>query len=48
MGRFVLSAVDHKQILSSMHLNNAGSCVLKLKAVQGNVDIETLMTSADT
>ena len=48
LGRFDLSAVEHKQILSSMHLNNAESCVLKLKTVRGCVDIEALMTDKDT
>ena len=48
LGRFDLSAAEHRQILSSMHLNNAEACVLKLKTVRGSVDIEALMTDTDT
>ena len=48
LGRFDLSATQHKQILSSMHLNNADACILKLKTVRGCVDIETLITDTDT
>ena len=47
LGRFDLSAAPHRQILSSMHLNNADACVLKLKAIRGTVDIETLRTETD-
>ncbi len=48
LGRFDLSRVDHKQILSGMHLNNADACVLKLKTVRGCVDVEALLTGTDT
>ena len=47
LGRFDLSGAPHRQILSSMHLNNADACVLKLKAISGIVDIETLRTETD-
>ena len=48
LGRFELSAADHKQILSGMRLNRSDACVLKLKAARGSVDIEALTTSVDT
>lgn len=48
LGRFDLSAAPHKQILSSMHLNNAEACVLKLVTLRGKVDIETLYTEIET
>ena len=31
-----------------MHLNNADSCVLRLKTLRGTVDIESLITETDT
>ena len=48
LDRFDLSATGFRQILASMHLNNADACVLKLKTIQGCVDIETLITYTDT
>ena len=48
LGTFDLSGTEHRQILSSMHLFNADSCVLRLKALRGTVDIEALMTDTDT
>ncbi|MBQ7183425.1 MAG: cellulase family glycosylhydrolase [Clostridia bacterium] len=48
LGRFDLSAAEHKQILSGMHLNNADGCRIRLKTVRGCVDIETLITDTDT
>ena len=48
LGRFELSAAHSRQILSSMHLNNAETCVIKLKTVRGCVDVETLFTDTDT
>lgn len=48
LGAFDLSGTGHRQILSSMHLFNADSCVLRLKALRGTVDIEALMTETDT
>lgn len=47
LGRFDLSAMQRRQILSGMQLNNADASVLKLKVVQGTVDIETLRTETD-
>lgn len=48
LGRFELSVTKRRQILSSMHLNNADACVLKLKTVRGCADIEALITDIDT
>ena len=48
LGVFDLSQTEHRQLLSSMHLNNADSCVLRLKALRGTVDIEALITETDT
>ena len=48
LGRFDLSAAEHKQILSGMHLNNADGCRIRLRTVRGCVDIETLITDTDT
>ena len=48
LGRFDLSVTERRQILSSMHLNNAEACVLKLKTVRGCADIEALITDTDT
>ena len=48
LGVFDLSQTEHRQILSSMHLNNADSCVLRLKTLRGTVDIESLITETDT
>ena len=47
LGCFDLSAAPHRQTLSGMQLNNADACVLKLKVIQGTVDIETLRTETD-
>ena len=47
LGRFDLSATEHRQILSGMHLMNADACVLKIKALRGTADIETLITETD-
>ena len=48
LGVFDLSQTKHRQILSSMHLNNGDACVLRLKALRGTVDIEALITETDT
>ena len=47
LGRFDLSATEHRQTLSGMHLNNADACVLKIKALRGTADIEALITETD-
>ena len=47
LGRFELSATEDRQNLSGMHLNNAESCVLKLKVPRGCADIEVLLTDTE-
>ena len=48
LGRFELSATERRQILSSMPLNHADACVIRLCSVRGTVDIETLITDTAT
>ena len=47
LGRFELSATEDRQNLSGMRLNNAESCVLKLKVLRGCADIEVLLTDTE-
>ena len=48
LGRFDLSAMSHKQVISGLHLVNADACVIRLCAEQGVVDVESLITEADS
>ncbi len=45
LGRFGLSADTEKRVLP-VRLNGAEACLLRLKALRGTVDIETLLTDA--
>lgn len=47
IGRFELSGTRHKQVLAGMQLENAERCVIKLTAIEGTVDVETLATQAE-
>lgn len=47
IGRFELSGIEHKQVLSGLHLSNADACVIRIAVIQGMVDIEALRTEAD-
>lgn len=48
LGRFDLSATVHKQVISGLHLDNADACSIRLLALQGVIDIESLTTEADS
>ena len=45
--RFELSGTRYRQILSDLRLDYAKHSVIKLRAVRGTVDVESLVTRAD-
>lgn len=48
LGCFDLSATQHKQIISGLHLFNADASVIRLFAKKGVIDVESLITQADS
>lgn len=47
LGRFELSGMEHKQVLSGLHFSNADVCVVRIVVLEGTADIEALRTEAD-
>lgn len=48
LGRFDLSAMPHKQIISGLNLSNAAASVIRLEVIRGAADIESLSTESDS
>nr|AIF25966.1 putative beta-agarase [uncultured bacterium Ad_095_K16_contig2] len=47
LGVFELNSTEDRQLLSGIRLSGADASALRLKAVRGTVDIETLTTKTD-
>lgn len=47
LGCFELSGMEHKQVLSGLHLSNADACVIRIAVLQGMMDVKALRTEAD-